>query len=358
MQAAFDMTSATLRTLGLLLGAWLALRGLGSGPGGSAAGFVISAALVLLIALVVVGTGKTGPASFSLSKYLAFVAPLLVGQLLLNLLLQADLTLLGRFASEAARAEGAPLTRADALVGAYRATQMFAFLPYQVLIGITFILFPMLAAAALAGDTAAIARYVRMGVRIALLIAGAMVSVTVGLGPRLLALLFGEEAAALGGRSLGLLALGFGCFAIFGILTTVLNSLGRERQSAGVTGFAVAVVAMLCFGRVRGAPLGEELLWLTAQATTTGLLSATLLAAVLVYRAAGAVTSASTLLRTLLSLAVAASFARLAFPPGKLLTLVAAGLTPLVFMGVLILTRELGKADLQLIWTVIRRRAS
>ena len=37
--------------------------------------------------------------------YVAFVAPLLLAQTLLNLLLQADLTLLRRFATEAAREE-------------------------------------------------------------------------------------------------------------------------------------------------------------------------------------------------------------------------------------------------------------
>jgi stage V sporulation protein B len=355
-QAGFDMASATLRTVGLLGGAWLALRAHASGPAGSAAGFVASTSLVLLLALLVVGVGKAGPASISLGRYFAFVLPLLVGQVLLNLLFQADLTLLGRFASEAARAEGLPASRADVLVGAYRATQLFSFLPYQVLTAVTFILFPMLASAAQLNDAAAIKRYVRTGVRLSLIIAGAMISVTIGLAPRLLALLFGEEAAALGGNALSLLALGCGSFAIFGILTTVLNSLGRTRQSALVTGFAVVIVAGLVFGRVRGAPLREELLWLTAQATTIGFFAATLTAALLVYRAAGGVTPTLTLLRTLLALAVAAAFARFVFPPGKLLTLVASALTPCVFLGMLVLTRELTRADLQLIHSVVRRR--
>src|SRR5690606_30710664 len=139
---------------------------------------------------------------------------------------------------------------------------------------------------------------VRTGLRLSLLIAGAMVSVTVGLAPRLLELLFGAEAAALGGRALGLLALGFGAFAVFGILTTVLNSLKREQWSMWVTFLAVVIVAALCFGRARGAPLGEELLWLTAQATSAGLAVATAVAAFLVHRAAGALVSPFTLLRT------------------------------------------------------------
>jgi stage V sporulation protein B len=355
MQAGFDVTSATLRTIGLVLGAFVARRMAQSGPAGSAMGFVLSSSLVLLIAGSAIGVGRAGAARITLGSYAALALPLLFGQALFNLLLQADSILLGRFASQAAVAAHAPLSRADALVGAYRLTQMFSFLPYQILIAITFVLFPMLAVAAQTQDKAAIARYVRTGLRLSLIIAGAMVSVTSGLAPRLLQLLFTDQAAALGGRALTLLSVGFGAFAIFGILTTVLNSLGRERQSLWVTAFAVAVVALLCFTRVRGGALSEELLWLTAQATSAGLLSATLLTAFLVYRAAGALVSPWTVLRTLLALSISALLARTLFPPGKLMTLVAAAVTPCFYLVLLLLMRELGRADLEMLRKVVKR---
>lgn len=355
VQAGFDVTSATLRTIGLVVGAWIALKTIGDGPIGSAVGFVASSLLVLAVAAFVIGVGRNAASPLKLRSYVGLAVPLLLGQVLLNLLFQADLTLLGRFASEAALAANQPLERADVLVGAYRATQLFSFLPYQILIAITFILFPMLATAAQARDPEAVARYVRTGLRLSLIIAGAMVSVTVGLAPRLLELLFGAEAAALGGRALGVLALGFGAFAIFGILTTVLNSLKREQESMWVTFFAVVVVAALCFGRARGAALGEELLWLTAQSTSSGLALATAIAALLVHRAAGALVSPWTLLRTALALGVAALAARTLFPPGKLLTLVAAAVTPGIYLVILLLTRELGRADLDMLRRVVKR---
>jgi stage V sporulation protein B len=355
VQAGLDVTSATLRTIGLVVGAWIAIKTIDNGPIGSTIGFVASSLLVLVVAGFVIGVGRNASSPLKLRAYLGLAVPLLLGQVLLNLLFQADLTLLGRFASEAAMAANQPLARADALVGAYRATQLFSFLPYQILIAITFILFPLLASAAQARDPEAVARYVRTGLRLALIIAGAMVSVTVGLAPRLLLLMFGAEAAALGGRALSLLALGFGAFAIFGILITVLNSLKRERESLWVTLFAVVVVAALCFGRARGAALGEELLWLTAQATSAGLAVATAIAAVLVHRAAGALVSPLTLLRTALALGVSALAARTLFPPGTLLTLVAAAVTPCVYLVILLLTRELGRADLDVLRRVAKR---
>jgi len=355
LQAAFDVTSATLRTAGLVVGAVVAQRLAYSGPTGSALGFVVSATLVLLIAGSAIGVGASGPATLSFRRYASLALPLLLGQALLNLLLQADSLLLGRTASAAALAAGVPMAQADQLVGAYRFTQQFSFLPYQILIAITFILFPMLAGAAQQRDSAAIARYVQTGLRLSLILVGAMVSVTAGLAPRLLDLLFGPTVAALGGRALTLLALGFGAFAIFGILTTVLNSLGRERESMWATGLAVVVVGVLCFTRTYGAPLSENLLWLTAQGTSAGLVVATSIAAVLVYRAAGALVSPWSLLRTVLSLGAAALLGRWLFPPGKLLTLVAAAVTPCFYLVLLVVLRELTGRDLDTLRKVARR---
>jgi stage V sporulation protein B len=355
VQAGFDVLSATLRTAGLILGAVVATRSAHGGPAGSALGFVVSGVVVLVLAGSVIGVGRIGPSSLKLSRYVGLAVPLLLGQVLLNLLFQADLTLLGRFASEGALRSGLPLDRADALVGAYRATQLFSFLPYQILIAVTFILFPMLATAARSDDAEAIARYVRTGLRLAFIIAGAMVSVTLGLAPRLLQLLFGPEAAALGGRALGLLSVGFGAFAVFGILTTVLNSLGRERHSMWVTFFAFVIVVALCFGRARGSAPSEELLWRTAQATSAGLVVATLVASALVYSAAKALVAPLTLIRTVAALAVAALLARVAFPEGKLMTLVAAAVTPCFYVAILVMTRELGSADLAVLRRVAKR---
>jgi stage V sporulation protein B len=355
-QASLDVIAATLRTTGLIFGAFLFSRRMGVGVEGAAAGFASTAVLILAVALMIVGVGKRGPAALSVREHVLYALPVLLGQILFNLLLQADLTLLRRFASEAALAQGLPETAADPLIGAYRATQLFSFLPYQLLIAVTFILFPMLATAARDRDALAVARYVRTGVRLALVLAGVMVSVTAGLSDRLLYLVFGAEAAKLGGHSLVLLALGFGCFAIFGILTTVLNSLKHERESALVTFVAVSLVALLCYLRVRGAPFGEDLLVLTAEATATGLLVATLSAAFFVYRAAGSVAPPLALVRVLCAVAGATLLGRFLPHAGKILTPVYAVLVAVVYVFILLVTRELGAQDLNTFRAVVAKR--
>ncbi len=357
-QAGLDIVAATLRTFGLVAGAWWFARHAGSigAIEGATLGFVASTCVVLTLALFFVGVGRSGPTKLTIKSHLLFVLPILLGQVLLNLLLQADLTMLRAFAAQAAQRDGLPVTAADPLVGAYRATQLFSFLPYQLLLAFTFVLFPMLASAIRDDDRAAIGRYVRTGMRLALIIAGLMVSVTSGLSGSLLRLVYGEEAARYGDRSLELLSLGFGAFAILGILTTVLNSLRRERQSAIVTGIAAALVVGLCFWRVRGQAFGEDLLYRTAIATSAGLALATALAAWLVYRAVGSLVALPTLLRVLFALGVGIAVGRFLPYSGKVLTLAQAALVVLVYLGVLVGSRELGKKDLALVQRVFLRR--
>ena len=354
-QASLDVIAGTLRTIGLITGAYLLGRR-NLGVEGATIGFALGAVLILGVAITLVGIGKRGPSALSTRAHILFALPVLFGQVLLNLLLQADLNLLRIFASDAAVAQGLPAAAADPLVGAYRATQLFSFLPYQLLIAVTFILFPMLATAARDGDREAVARYVRTGVRLALVLAGLMVSVTAGLSERLLNLIFGAEAARLGGGSLELLAIGFGGFAIFGVLTTVLNSLKHERQSALITAIALALVVALCFLRVRGAPFGSNLLLYTAEATAAGLFVATLSAAFFVYRAAGAVAPPLSVLRVLVAVAVSVVVGRLLPPAGKIVTPVYAVVVAISYVLILLATRELAGADVATIRQVVSKR--
>jgi stage V sporulation protein B len=359
-QAGFDIAAATLRTTGLVAGAALFARGAGSpvtSAEGSCYGFVLGALLVLGAALAFVGVGRSGPGAPDARTHVAFLLPLLAGQLLQNLLFQADLTLIRRFAAEAAVAAGLPATAADPFVGAYRATQLFSFLPFQLLTAVTFVLFPVLASARAGKERDKLGGYVQTGMRIALIIAGAIVSVSSGLAGPLLRLVFGPEAARHAAGSLEILALGFGAFAVFGLLTAVLNGLGRARASLTITLTAFALVVVSGFAWVRGTPLSDELLWKTALATSAGIVLATALAAVLVFREVGGLVRLAVLARVALATAAAIALAR-ALPSGhRLLVLPEALLVALVYTAVLLVSRELGRADLELLRRVVSRRA-
>jgi stage V sporulation protein B len=288
---------------------------------------------------------------------LKFIGPLLLGQFILNLLFQADLQLLGAFARDAAAVAGKTAEDADHYVGAYRASQLFGFLPYQLLIAVSFVLFPLLARAHKDGDRVAVAEYVRTGVRIALILAGLAVSISSGLSEGLLRLVFPSQPFdRIGGESMEVLSIGLGAFAIFGILVTVLNSLGRERTATGLTAVAFALIASTCFGFVRGEPFGENLLLRTAFATTTAHLLATGAAAFLVKRAAGGVVSLPSLLRVLGCVAISVFVARHLPAGGKLLTIGYSALIAVMYLGLLTLSKELGRGDFETVASIVSGR--
>jgi stage V sporulation protein B len=359
-QALFDVGAATVRTASLIAGAFVAARSAGgAAPAaeGPCYGALFGAVAVLAVALVVVGVGRAGKAPGRIANHVAYVAPLFLAQTLLSLLLQADLTLLRRFAGDAAIAAGASPTAADVYVGAYRATQLFSFLPYQLLVAITFVLFPMLAHARHDRDRTRVAGYLANGLRIALIVAGALVSVTAGLPRQLLGLVIGSEAARLGSTTLGILALGFGAFAIFSLLTAVLNGLGHERASLVITALAFALVVVTCLLWVRGVALSEALLVRTALCTSAGIALATLLAGLYTRRVVGSLVPLPVLARVGAGLGIALVVARV-LPAGRPLFVVPeAALVAAIYFAVLVVARELKPDDLALVRRVLKRRA-
>jgi O-antigen/teichoic acid export membrane protein len=169
-------------------------------------------------------------------------------------------------------------------------------------------------------------------------------------------MVFAREIAEPAIRSMGLLTLGFGAFAIFGILTTALTSLQRERISALVTALAVLLVISLAFIFVRGRPFGVDLLWRMAIATSCGLVLATLAAGYFVYRTTGALVSHWCILRVATALATAIGIGRLSSPHGLLRTLVTAACIAIVYFVVLVVARELSRADWSRLTAIVRRR--
>ena len=358
-QAVLDVTYATLRTVAMLGGAWLWKRE-GAGPLGTVSGFALAALTIVPFAAVVAGVGKRGPGGPKLSAYLSLIAPLALGQLFFNVLLQSDITLLGYFASGTAANAGLAgaeaIAAADRSVGIYKACQLFAFLPYQLLVSVTFILFPLLAKAHAGGDAQAVKTYVRMGMRLALVLTGAMVAVLVGLAPGLLGLVFPREIAEAGATTLRVLAVGQGAFALFAIASTVLTSLHREVWTLALNVLATVFVVGAAFVFVPGSPLGGPIATRAAMATSTALFAALVVAGALVVRFAGALLPALAVVRVLVALVAAAALPLWLGPSGKLATVALAAVVGALYLGVLVATGELGKADLSLVRRVLGKR--
>lgn len=355
-QAALDVTFATLRTLGLVGMGWAFVRHGLSGALGTTVGWVAAAACILPIAAAVVrraareATG--GTQAIAARAYVSMLLPIAGAQLCTNLLMQVDIALLGRFLSESAMAR----EDVKSWVAIYKECQTFAFLPYQLLFSVTLVLFPMLARAQASGDYAALQALVSRGARLAAIFCGMLVGVVVAMPESLLAFAYGAADAARGAEALRAMALAQGAFAMLGIATTVLTSIGRERVSALLTLAAVGAVAAACFVLVPGAASGQDKLVRSAEATGGALVSTLVAAGALVRLHAGAFVPAATAVRAALGLAGCFALGFVMPHTGRLETPAVALLVAMAYFLWLVAARELTRADLAMLKTLAGRK--
>jgi stage V sporulation protein B len=123
-----------------------------------------------------------------------------------------------------------------------------------------------------------------------------------------------------------------------------------------LTGLAVLLVIGVSFAIVPGTEFGSGILLRTAISTSVGLFVATLTTGILVKRSAGAVVSLSSALRVAGATAVAILVARQLPVHGKVATIALSAVVAAIYVMVLLVTRELGKADLAAVRAVISRR--
>jgi stage V sporulation protein B len=364
-QAALDVTFGTLRTIGLIgVGYAFATRG-ASGVLGTTIGWVGAAACIVPLAARSTGFGASTPRGAPLppgvpsaGKYLRILLPIAGAQFCTNALLQIDILLLGHFLSETALRGASALAGADAdtrrtavkaWIAIYKECQTFAFLPYQLLFSVTLILFPMLARARAEGDEAAVKTYVARGARLAAIFAGLLVCIIVAMPQSMIAFAYGKTDAVKGADVLRVMVLAQGAFTMLGIATTVLTSLGRERAAALVTLGAVLAVGVTCALLVPGAPFGHAQLVRSAEATAGALVVSLVIGGALVRGHAGAFVPTATGARVLVAVAACTALGFVMPCVGRLVTPVVAAVVAAVYFGLLIVTGEIGRADLAMV---------
>jgi len=350
-QAQLDMTFSVLRTTGLVGGA-----ALGIGAIGAIAGFAVAAGCILVVALFVVGVGAPG-GGVPWKRLLAFLAPIWLYQAALNGIMQIDLQILHYAASDLAReaAEADPSAVADRLCGVYRTAQFFAFVPYQLILSVTFVVFPYVSRATTLGDEEATKRYVRGALRFSVLVLLAVASPIGGAAEGVIRVLF-PEPYALGAGALQILVFGMTAFALFVISATIVAGGGRPRLSAAVAVVGLVVVIGATYALVEALGIeGDAALVGTAIGTSLGTGTALLAVGFVVYRSFGAFVPAATAARALLAAAAGFAVARVIPHDPSPWGIVAATGGGLTYLLVLAVTREIGREDLDALKRVIRR---
>ncbi len=350
-QARLDFTFSTLRTTGILGGA-----ALGVGAIGAVAGFATAAATIVSISLIWIGLGKAGAPGEKIKRrrWLGFMAPIWTYQISLNGILLIDLQVLKRTATEMAMAGAgtaqAAVDLANQYVGYYRAAQTFAFVPYQLIISMTFIVFPMISRATSLGDQEAAKSTIQHAMRFSLLLLLLVAAPTSGAAEGVMRIAYPSEYLV-GAPALAILVFGITAFALFAVAATAISGAGKPSVAAAIAGVSLATVVVANRALVMRAGLGERTLEAAATGTSIGMCVALILSAWVLYRDFGVFIPALTWMRT--ALAAIAGFETAGAIPHHSIVLAIAALAGgfAASLGVLVVTRELGADD----WRALRR---
>jgi O-antigen/teichoic acid export membrane protein len=375
-QAGLDITFATLRMVGIL---GMAIAGLG--VTGVVGGWVIAVGVILTVAVTWVGLPRlpAGSERLPVRPMIEFFVGVAVYLILFNCLMFVDTWLVKRlmtqhYVAEAGRLATAvdevlpwarqvtgfhydPSQLADVQVAYYTAAQNLARLSYQAIIAATFVIFPLVSRSTFEDDRETTRRYVQITMRYSLIFAMTIAIVMAAIPEPLLAVVYPRDYAHLGAPALAALALGNVAFSLFAIAGTILNGAGRTIPAIA----AALITLVLSFaGNYVVLPRCEPgLEALLAAGTVTGvsMLIGAAISSWAMWKELGAVLPLLSLVRVVVASAAAIAVGRVLPVGGPVLTLGAAVLVAIVFLAMLVVTRELGRKDLSAIAAVRRKRA-
>ena len=379
-QAGLDMTFATLRVAGLL---GMAMAGFG--VIGVIGGWVAAVGVILCAAIVWVGLpGKIAPGErLPVRPMIQFFVGVALYLVLFNTLMFIDSILIKRLSTEyyaahagtleaalaqavpwAAHATGYhadPSVLADVQNGYYAAVQNLARLPYQAIIAATFVVFPLVSRSTFTEDRETTRRYVEVTTRYSFIFAMAIAVVMAANPAEILGLVYAPDYAQLGGPALRVLALGNVAFSIFAIAGTILNGAGKTLPAVVTAAITLGLATVANYIAIPIAAEHGRVLEVAAVVTSSAMLAGAIISGWVLRRQLGAFLPIASVARIVIATGVALAVGHVlpgVLPArGKLMTLAGAAVVSATFLIVLVITRELGKRDLEAIRAVRRKRA-
>ncbi len=270
-QAGLDVAFSTLKT-GLMVAAVVATGSVTWAFGAFATTAVVVLILAIPVAVAALQADAVGRGTETSSRaYLRYLLPLALYALFLNLLLQADVVALkailgGRAGEGAAEA-------ASAVAGVYGAARNVSLLPYQAVISLTFVVFPLVSRATSRGDRVTASAAASGAIRLAAVLSWLAVGLLGAAPEGLLSILFGQDYAGGGQVLVPLLAAGAMMAGTY-VGNAVLASAGRPAAPlwAGLASLAVLAGGLwVALAGVEGeAAAMSGAAWATLAAAATG----------------------------------------------------------------------------------------
>jgi stage V sporulation protein B len=342
-QANFDIGFSTSKTL-LLLGLAAIWR-----VNGAFIGFAVAASFILVVASRVMRLPPSAE-RFPQGRLVRYLGAVGIYAVLLNLALNYDLPILRHFAGQ-----GAGAGVADAVGAQYAALRNLALLPYQALLVVTFVIFPLISRTTFAEDREATRVYVTQTLRYAVILVAAMGVVLAARPAALLALIY-PPAYVAGAPAMPILVGGECCLALLAVACSILNAAGRTRATVSLVALTVLSGTGAAALLVPRAAAGTPILVAAASATALGMVVGFVAAVITLRASLGGTPPFATVGRVALGIAAGMAIGRFLPGHGKLVGLVATALAGIAYVGVLFATGELGPEDRARLARLARRR--
>ena len=331
-QAAMDTIFATLK-VGLIL----VLAFLGFGVMGAVSGFAITAVVMLGVAWVFVGGGERSGA-ITWRDILRFEAWIILFALISNLLMNVDLYLVKA------------LGPGDTEVGIYSVALQVSRLPYIAIISVTFVIFPLISASTYAEDLERTRNYIYATTRYSLIMVALLAVTLSACALDVLRLVFSPIFHS-GWPVLTLLPLAYLSYSLVMIFSAMISGSGKPSVSVLITSVTLALslaanaVAVPNFGIV-GA----------AVATTAAMVAGSLFGAYYLRKRFSAGFPFLTVLRLAAISAVIYACAWAWQPESRVLIILKGLVILVIFVALLLLSREVKRDDLEKFAAVFRRK--
>lgn len=326
-QAALDMTYSTLKLSLIVLLVWL-----GYGVAGALSGFVMAAACILGVSAMVAGKGE-GEGSVRGGDLLRFQGILFLFTFVLNLLQKVDLLLIKALSSSDA-------IEASKNAAYYSAATAIANLTYQIIISVTFVIFPLISHATFASERARTRLYITNTLRYTLMMMALAATLFSANASEVLQVIYPEPYQA-GTPALSILALGMLLFGLVAVMTTIISASGRPAIS-----LAVGCVTLATSAGLNAVLIPRYGLRGAAVATTAAMLVGAVTGGAYLWKRFGPLVPALSALRIAGCSALVYVMSVLVSPASKLLIIVQLVGASLAYLVGLVVSREIGREEI------------
>lgn len=331
-QAFLDMTFSTIKTCLILIFVFL-----GFSVTGAISGFVLAALSITVLAALIPGV-KTYQNHAQKRKILHFGILIMIFTLLTNLILNMDLFLVKALL---------PLHLANSYAGFYNAALSIARIPYQLIIPLTFVLFPLISKSTFQNDRLKTADYISKSLRysyVMLLLLAVLISAN---SRDIISLLYSDKYV-FASAPLSILAFGILFFSFFLISTVIISGSGKPRDSV-----KIAVFILLADILLNSLLIPKLHLVGAALATTSSLLAGLMLCVLYLHKKFGAFIPIDSLLKISVSAGLVYILS-LSLKMTGLILLIKLFFLCVVYLLLLLLLKELKEKDINYIRSFLK----